>query len=240
MNCKVRKILSAISIFIFHVGILLSQSSLDDYRQFTSERRQVLSKMGEFFDETIRNNFPDEADTLSYIKFSKCVAAGSFSNVILNVDRERLKEINQMLFKDHNYYFFYSRYIYMGKTPSSEYTESTLGDSVPTGRHFGTLNYNAAFGVGPVLNFDGYIKVVPDDNPAIRLTKEDIAIVGDFSPTVFMCNVMGINVRELSHTVVKELCAVLFWRYICSCACIDLIGRKSFCEPDESSILNRD
>ena len=222
-----------INVLIFHVGLLYSQSSLDEYCQFTTERRQVLSKMGEFFDETIRKNFPDEADTLSYLKFSKCIAlAGSFSNVILNVDRERLKEINQMLFKAPNYYFFYSRYIYMGK-PSSGYTETIVEDSVPTRRHFGTRSHNETFGVGPILNFDGYIKVVPEDNPAIRVAKEDIVLAGDFSPTIFISNVMGINVREISHPIVKELCAVLFWRYICSCACIDLLGRKSFCELNE-------
>jgi len=82
-----------------------------------------------------------------------------------------------------------------------------------------------------VLNLDGYIKVVPDDNPAISVTKEDIMLAGDLSITIFMCNVTGINVREISHPAVKELCAVVFWRYICSCACIDLLGRKSFCEP---------
>ena len=35
-------------IFIFRVGILYCQSSID-YCQFTPDRRQVLSKMGEFF-----------------------------------------------------------------------------------------------------------------------------------------------------------------------------------------------
>ena len=224
-----------LSIFILHVGLLYSQSYLDNYRQFTPERRQVLSKMGEFFDETIRKNFPAETDTLSYLKFNKCVALAGFEKVILNVDRERLKEINQMLFEDQNYYFFYGRYIYMGKIPPSGYTESTVVDSVPTRRYYSSrsITETFGFGVGPILNLDGYIKVVPEDNPAIKRTKENMIYAGDFSITIFMCDVMGINVREVSHSVVKELCAVAFWRYICSCACIDLIGRQSFCEPNE-------
>jgi len=228
---KLRLILFTVS--IFYLGLCYSQTYLDDYSQFTTERRLVLNKISEFFDETIRKNFPAEIDTLSYLKFMKCIAVSSFENVILNVDRVRLKEINQMLFKDHNYYFFYSQYIYMGKIPPTEYLETIVEDSIPTRRVFGTRSFNGTFGVGPILNFDGYIKVVPDDNPIIRNTKEDIMIAGDLSITIFLCNVMRTNVREISHPIVKELCAVVFWRYICSCACIDLIGRKSFCEPTE-------
>ena len=221
------------SILVFYVGLLYSQTTLDDYNHFTPERQHVLSKMGEFFDETIRKNFPAETDTLSYYNFIMCVITSEgFDRVILNIDRNRLKEINQMLFEDHIYYFFYARYIYTVRRRGEPLTiepTSDIIDTIPTIRTSGP--YPSNFGYYPVLNYAGYINVVPDNNPAIKCVKEDMAAAGELSLIIFMSNVMFINVREVSQPVVKELCAVVFWRYLCICAGVDLIERKPFCEP---------
>ena len=221
-----------LSVFISFVDLIYSQSPLDEYKNFTPERRQILSKMGDFFDETVRKNFPAETDTISYLFFHECyLQTGGTQRFVLNVDRDKLKEINQMLFQDHNYYFFYAHYyIYVGKMPPPGYIEPKGVDSVPTVRHIGGNN-NGKFGYHPVLNMDGYINVVPDENPAIKRTKEDMKVAGGLSLTIFMSNVMGINVREISQPSVKELCAVAFWRYVCNWGGIDLVGRKPFCEP---------
>jgi len=217
--------------FIFHIGIIYSQSFSGCYNQFTPERRQILSKMGIFFDETIRKNFPSETDNMSYLHFLKCFAqTGGIGHLItLDVDRDRLKEINQMLFKDHIYYFFYVRYIYMGRIIPLDYREPIEEDTVPTKRVF-LARSDDRYGIYPILNKDGYIKIVPDDIPAIKLVKEEMSLTGDLSITIFMNNVMGINVREVTKPIVKELCAVVFWRYICNCGGVDLVERKQYCE----------
>lgn len=217
------------NILILHVGLLYSQSIINDYNHFTPERRQVLSEMGAFFDETIRKNFPAETDSLSYLNFAMCTAHTGFDMFILDIDRSKLKEINQMLFRDHNYYFFYARYIYMGKVPPPGYKDPIDVDSVPTVRSFGSINWGAR-GIRPILNKDGYINVIPDDNPVIIVMKDDMERAGDFGISIFMGNVL-LNLREVSQPIVKELCAVAFWRYLCVCGGVDLVGRKSFCEP---------
>jgi len=215
--------------------LLYSQTTLDDYNHFTPERRQVLSKMGEFFDETIRKSFPAEIDTLSYLKYVDCIAPlGPFNYVVLDIDRNKLKEINQLLFKDQNYYFIYARYIYMGQKIPLDYKAPI--DSIPTLRGFALRK--PTYEPLPILNYEGYIKVVPDDVPAIELMKEEVRLANGMSLTIFMCNLMGVNVREVSNPVVKELCAVVFWRYICWCAGIDLVNRKPFCEPCDLSMKN--
>ena len=61
-------------LFIFRVNLLCCQPNLKDYTCFTPERRQVLRAMGEFFDQTIRENFSAETDTLSYKYFGNTLA----------------------------------------------------------------------------------------------------------------------------------------------------------------------
>ena len=95
------------NVFIFCSGLVYSQTSLDAYNQLTTERHLVLNKMGEFFDETIRKNFPAEVDVQSYMNFQNCfwqtgVVEGF--HIVLDIDRAKLNEINQILFKDLNYY----------------------------------------------------------------------------------------------------------------------------------------
>ena len=215
------------SVLILWCGLLYSQTTIDYYNHFTPKRQQVLSQMGAFFDETIRSNFPADTDTMSYWMFYECIAhAGAF--VPINVDKERLNEINEMLFDDHVYYFFYARYIYWGEWQSEFYEQEFL-DSVPTIRGFSIdpLKY----GNIPVLNLDGYINAVPDENPAIRNGKEHIVLLGEVSLGIFMQETLGANLREISHQIVKEFCAVILWRYFCNIAGVDILERRPFCEP---------
>lgn len=206
---------------------------LSKFTHFTPECRQVLSKMGEFFDQTIRKNFPAEVDSLSYKYFADCfVQSGSNGMIILEVDKAALKEINMLLFEDYNYYFFYSRYLQIDKR-SADAIQVPETDSVPTIRDYRPANQRLVgfwWLFGPVFNRDGYIKVVPTDNPAIRDMQRDVEAAGDLSITMFMANIMGVNLREISQPEVKELCAVVFWRYLCACGGVDLVGRKGYCE----------
>lgn len=213
---------------------LSAQLPLGDYKYFTPERRIVLAKMGDFFDETVRNNFPAETDTLSYKYFGKCFARqdGDNGTFIMDVDRVKLKEINQMLFKDHNYYFFYARYVYLDK-PLPDNETCTDTDSVPTVRIYRPRNQRMLgfwWLFGSLLNPAGYIKTIPEDNFAVRDMHRDLEAAGAMSISMFASNILGVNVRETSNPVIKELCAVVFWRYLCICGGVNLAERKNFCE----------
>ena len=215
--------------FIFYVGFCYCQSQTRDYNCFTPERRQVLNKMGEFFDETIRKNFPAKIDTMSYYYFHNCfwqTGAEGF-HIVLDIDRAKLKEINQILFKDHNYYFFYAKYIYMGQIPD-EFPFPSFVDSVPTDRRYGRTNIKKYI-ITPVLNQNGYIKVMPDDNLLIKQVKEDIALAG-VAPTPTSWAIVQDMWSEVSNPQVKEYLAVMYWKYICILAGIDLEERKPICE----------
>jgi hypothetical protein len=37
------------------------------------------------------------------------------------------------------------------------------------------------------------------------------------------------NLREISNPLVKQLAAVVFWRYICFCGGVDMVKQKGFC-----------
>jgi len=218
------------SVFIFCLGLCYSQIYLDDYSQFTPERHLVLNKMGEFFDETIRENFPAEIDTVSYINFTVClyqtVAEGFY--FVLDIDRDKLKEINKMLFKDHNYYFFYNRVIDMWPVDPRGYEYPV--DSVPTSREFGSFRASERFKrkkytIPPSLNRNGYISV-PEDDPVVKYVKEDFFKAGDLSPSGYYS--YGL-LHELSQPV-KEYLAVVYWKYLCLLGGVDMEERKPICE----------
>ncbi|MDR1897370.1 MAG: hypothetical protein LBR10_11330 [Prevotellaceae bacterium] len=210
----------------------------NDYANFTLERQLALEKMGDFFDQTIRENFPTKADTSSYRAFFHCVLYnGGVSEIpyILKIDRKKLAKINEDLFKDENYYFFYARYLTVRvKEHSEEVQYRDVHDSVPTIRFYttdsrrtGTSYYSFHY------NPEGYMRRIAEqnlENPLISRMDADMKAAGNFSLTVFLGNALYFNLPEMSKPVVKQLTAVIFWRYICFCGGVDLVGRKMFCE----------
>jgi hypothetical protein len=51
-----------------------------------------------------------------------------------------------------------------------------------------------------------------------------------YGPSLMALNALGRNIKEVSAPVVKQLGAVIFWRYICFCGGVDLVRRKGFCD----------
>jgi hypothetical protein len=196
-----------------------------------------VEKMGEFFDRTIRENFPAETDTVSYKAFFNCIFAKTDheSQYILQVDRQRLSEINTELFKDENYYFFYARYLPILTDEFSEIPQDSdhRHDSVPT-----IMYYTSKFPTDSwwwysfPYNPDGYLRLVMaqhKENPMIRDADAEITASRDYSMMLFCLNILGHNLREISNSTVKQLGAAVFWRYICFCGGVDLVKRKGFC-----------
>lgn len=214
-------------LLLLHANSLYCYSSLKDYAYFTVERRQVLRAMGEFFDQTIRENFPAITDTLSYKCFYECIIKTS-SKVpfIVQVNRDQLEKINQILFKDENYYFFYAlRLEDVGSGNKDSYR-----DSVPTVRYNTSNNYHSTTLPVPQLNKDGYIREYKGKNSSIIQAKDIMMVAGDISIILFTANILNTNLRTASDPEVKEFSAVLFWRYLCYCGGIDLENRKEYCD----------
>jgi hypothetical protein len=193
--------------------------------------------MGEFFDKTIRDNFPKETDTTSYKVFFNCLFTGNDlpeSQYILQIDRKKLEEINAELFKDKNYYFFYVRYLLILVKNSHEVSmEQYDNNSIPTIRKYikNPERTDTWWWYDSPVNFEGYIQRLieqHEENPLIRDAAIDMKLSGSYGISLFALNVLGRNLREISNPVVKQLGAVLFWRYICFCGGIDLIRRKGF------------
>jgi hypothetical protein len=70
---------------------------LTGYTNFTPERQSALEKMGDFFEETVLDNFPAETDTASYEAFLKClIHNGGLTDIpyVIQVDRKKLAKIN--------------------------------------------------------------------------------------------------------------------------------------------------
>jgi hypothetical protein len=222
---------------------VIAQQTLADYSNFTPERQSIVENMGDFFDKTIRENFPAETDTASYHTFFNCFFVGNVppeSQYILHIDRKKLAEINAELFKDKNYYFFYIRYLLIPVKNSPEVPpEGTLeeynNDSIPIIRKYvnNPEQTNIWWWYYTPLNFKGYISRLVEqheENPLIRDVGNDMKLVRSYGVSLFVLNALGRNLREISNPVVKQLGAVIFWRYICFCGGIDLVRRKGFCD----------
>ncbi|MDR2563483.1 MAG: hypothetical protein LBC98_06015 [Prevotellaceae bacterium] len=182
------------------------------YTQFTPERQAVLEEMGEFFDKTIRMNFPAKTDTISHKAFLRCLQVNGGkpeSQYILQIDRKKLSEINSKLFEDENYCFFYV------KQKDIMNTEVSL------------WYYSCPFNRG------GYLRRALEqgaDKPLFRDIARDMEAAGDFSIMLFMANLLNINSGKISDPAAKQFSAFVFWRYLCYCGGVDLLRRKGFCE----------
>jgi hypothetical protein len=192
--------------------------------------------MGDFFDKTIRENFPAETDTSSYRAFLNCIFAEADyeSQYILQVDRQKLAEINAELFKDENYYFFYAVYVPIVRDGSSKIpTTDCRHDSVPTIVYYTSkISTDSWWWYSFPYNPDGYLRQViaqHKENPMIRDAEADIIASGTYDMTLFVLNIFCCNLREISNPTVQQLGATVFWRYICFCGGFDMVKRKRFC-----------
>jgi hypothetical protein len=228
-----------IFVFVIH-ACSFGQPTVGKYANFTPERQAVLEKMGEFFDKTIRENFPAKTDSSSYKAFFYCIfnKAGYESQNILQIDRKRLAEINAELFKEENYYFFYARYFTIQANDTLEMLpNSDHLDSIPTMRVY-VSDIRRMEGmwwwyIFPYNPFPGgYMQQVVklhSDNPVIYRAGDDMRASGGFSITLLGGNIQN-NFQEISNPIVKQLAAVVFWRYICFCGGVDMVNRKRFCD----------
>lgn len=215
-------------IFLLFQTCLVFGQPLSKFTHFTPERQHILSEMGKFFDQTIRKNFPSEIDSSSYRHFFECLVHQPKPDAlfVLDIDRNKLNEINKILFKDHNYYFFYMRQL--------EHSESNLPtkdyqDSVPTIRYSSNIKHHSCLR-GVYLNCDGYVRTINSPNPVIREMQHLMQTAGDIGLFMFALNILNGNLSEISEPTVKEMGAVLFWGHLCFCGGIDLKIRKGFCE----------
>jgi hypothetical protein len=224
-------------LLMFFCTELPAQSILDKYANFTPERQNILEKMGVFFDEIVRENFPAKTDTSSYKAFFKCIVYnGSVTNIpyVMQVDRRKLAKINNELFKDEIYYFFYAKYL---KIPIKNGNEmfQRYNDTIPVVRYYTPDTLREIKTWYPVLyNPDGYIQRILEqsiENPVIYEMNDVMKFSGSYDIVMLITNflITG-NLREISNPVIKQLATVFFWRYICFCGGIDLESRKGFCD----------
>jgi hypothetical protein len=214
------------------------ESISDKYANFTIERKLVLEKMGEFFDKTIRANFPAETDTMSYKAFFHCIfIKDTFpeSQYILQVDRKRLTEINAELFKDENYYFFYSRYSLISVKSSKSDNYYYDNDSIPTFIRYLDDIYRWRNAMGwwyyVPKNHNGYFRRIMEqyaDNPSIRNINAYMEATMDIDISIYMGS--RFDIREMNTPLMKQFAAVMFWRYICFCGGVNFVERKGLCD----------
>jgi hypothetical protein len=241
INSKNKMKIVVIFILIFiQTSTIIAQSTLVNYSDFTPERQLTVEKMGDFFDETVRANFPAKMDTSSYKAFFKCIMYnGGVSDIpyIMQVDRKKLAKINADLFQNEIYYFFYAQYltIYVTNLLDDTLQYRDYNDTIPTVRSYSTPSpFRQITSWYPFLyNTDGYIQRTVTqnmENSLIRDMNVETKLTHSYDITLFIRHILNGNLREISNPVMKQMASVFFWRYICFCGGVDLVERKGFCD----------
>jgi hypothetical protein len=154
---------------------------------------------------------------------------------VIQVDRKTLAKINNELFKDEIYYFFYARYLTIRIKKDGNEMFQHYNDTIPTVRGYTTDTRREIKTWYPVLyNPDGYIQRILEqniENPAISEMDTVMKFSRSYDIPNLITNLVIVgNLREMSDLVVKQLAAMFFWRYICLCGGVDLESRKGFCD----------
>ncbi|MDR1130561.1 MAG: hypothetical protein LBK96_06230 [Prevotellaceae bacterium] len=76
---------------------------------------------------------------------------------------------------------------------------------------------------------DFFEETVLDNFPAETDTAS-LKLIRSYNVTRFIMSVLNGKLHEMSSPEVRQLAAVVFWRYVCFCGGIDLEKRTGFCD----------
>ncbi|TKG87191.1 hypothetical protein EYV94_28455 [Puteibacter caeruleilacunae] len=197
-----------------------------------SSREKILNQMEQFFIETLKQNYGNHAETDLYKMFFENYIHND--NYLLNVDRKKIKDINDELFSnDTIYYYFYNKVTFVSVRDSvSLVTNALKVNPNCEQRVVYCENYHRKKCIGTFYNtfcnHDGFLKdevLNKSDNYAIFNIIRGIDKTLDSQGMIYMAPRLLEHENELSIPVVKKYITVVYWNYLCRCANYDLHHR---------------
>lgn len=214
-----------------------------------ASNKQLTDKMKAFFTETLTNNYHGASEIELYKQFLEDyfeawteIGAKEYSDLKLKIDVEKLKEINEDLFRRdllHYYYYFpeviflkpsddiakaEEKYLYNTKIPivlkSPPIILSKQKSNLTNLRktHVALLSYPEGFWKH-IQQYD--LKTVS----YINQTMPNVGEIPFFNFATFLLKTDA-N-KELEIEIVQKIVAVIFWKYLCIEADIDFYSKPN-------------
>jgi predicted DNA binding CopG/RHH family protein len=180
-----------------------------------NSNKRLTEEMKSLFSQILLNTYGDMNETQLYGKF-----LSDFINkegkVNLNVKSKELERINKKLFKDDNFYYYYPKLAFAKDYKEFKRIKSELDCHQNVLIFIGKENEQVTK-FGAYLSNPGYFSNIINEYAHVSVLKtlnEYYFQMGILSYFVFADRVTE-NIECLEYPVLKELTAILFWKYIC-------------------------
>jgi len=196
-------------------GILIMLGLIIQEAYSYTPPQKLTAKMQSFFTQTLANTYGNEPEVKLYNLFLNDYKSKN-GKVELNINRDELKKINQILFIDTNYYYFYPKILFYDSYNAFKSANNAVEIDKNAIVFFDKEDQNTTK-YGMYFNDKGYFKALINSNAHLEMI-EDINdyyfYAGVLSYFVF-ADIMLTDASCFENNIAKELTAVVFWKYLC-------------------------
>jgi hypothetical protein len=175
----------------------------------------IASKMKKFFIQTLRETYGENTDKELYRLFLSDYNTGKKGDVALRINVNGLIEINKELFTDSVYFYYYPKLLFFDSDEELLRENENKWQSVRNSVCFVGKKDRTISKYGIYLN-RGYFKTIVDNTQikAIDDLYDYYSSVGFMSYFMF-ADIVLYNISDIENEMLKELTAVVFWKYLC-------------------------
>jgi len=218
-------------IILFIACILFSNFCNAETNEMQNDK--LARKMERFFVQTLIDNYGYNKDEILYRIFFENFYRND-GEYFLSVNRKKIANLNEELFQDSAYYYFYVETYYVSSPDSISFLQNKLEE-------------NGHTNVAVSLRLDKYRGTVADSKYNIRLNENGFLkynIFNESTNSEILKNIQQLweakgkeqnmfefielalaKPDELTNPEVKAFLTLVFWKYMCYCTNYDLNGR---------------
>jgi len=180
---------------------------------------QVALRMKSFFTQTLIATYGKQPESQLYHQFLVDFKDKK-GEVLLTVNTDSLETINQLLFSDSIYDYYYPGLLFFNSYDDFKKSEENNKEIGQNSIIFFNKKDQTTTKYGVYLNKNSYFKYMVDRNAHIKAIREINAyyslsgILSYFMFTDMMLN----DINVLENEEMKELTVVVFWKYLCEMA----------------------
>lgn len=191
-------------------GLIFSLPSFCKDDQFL-----IAPKMKEFFTQTLRETYGEYPEKELYRLFLCDYNTCKKGDVALTINANGLKEINKELFIDSVYFYYYPKLLFFESDEDLLRENERKWQSVRNSICFVGKKDRTISKYGIYLNRE-YFKTIVDNTQikAISDLYDYYSSVGFMSYFMF-ADIVLYNISDIEYNMLKELTAVVFWKYLC-------------------------
>ncbi len=176
----------------------------------------IASKMKALFTQILKDTYGEYSENELYKLFLTDYTKDRKGEVELTINVESLNEINDELFSDSVYYYFYPRLLFLDSYEDLYYSDVNKSQIINNSIYFFGKKDHTTSKFGIYLS-NRYLNEIVIRNPNIKALNDiynyssAMGIVSYF----MIADIVLTNFTDIENEVLKELTAVVFWKYLC-------------------------